>query len=239
VSRPAAVLLVEDDRAIAEPLRRGLAAQGYAVQWAATAAQASAATAEQAPDLILLDLGLPDLDGVVLCRQLRARLRHSVIVVLTARDSEVDVVLALEAGADDYLVKPFRFSELLARVRAHLRRQVASAEVRSLPDETPEALHVGAVTVDVAGRRCSIGGNDVELRPKEFDLLVVLLGAAGRALSREELMSRVWDTNWFGSTKTLDMHIAMLRRRLSDNGEDPSRITTLRGFGYRYELDAG
>ncbi|HVB28107.1 MAG TPA: response regulator transcription factor [Mycobacteriales bacterium] len=251
MSRPASgaaaarLLLVEDDRGIAEPLTRGLRDQGYLVTWAGTAEQARGAVRDGAPDLVLLDLGLPDLDGTALCRELREQLPLAVIVILTARDAEVDVVVGLEAGADDYLVKPFRFSELLARLRAHLRRQdsltsTSTPDTRhDEPDALPDALSVGEVRIDVAARRCRIAGRDVELRPKEFDLLVELLAAAGRAVTREQLMARVWDENYFGSTKTLDMHIGMLRRRLADNGADPDRITTLRGYGYRFEADAG
>jgi DNA-binding response OmpR family regulator len=231
--------LVEDDTAIAEPLTRGLQAQGYRVAWAKTAAAARAAVSSTPPELVLLDLGLPDLDGVVLCREVRAALPRALIVILTARDAEVDIVVGLEAGADDYLVKPFGFSELLARLRAHLRRNAtltASGDDGGLGGEA-RVLHVGAVTLDVSARRVSIGGRAVDLRPKEFDLLATLLESAGRAVSREELMSRVWDENWYGSTKTLDMHIGMLRRRLVDAGADPAQITTLRGFGYRFETN--
>jgi DNA-binding response OmpR family regulator len=235
------VLIVEDDAAIAEPLTRGLAAQGYATAWAASAAQARSAVQSQEPDLVLLDLGLPDLDGVALCRELRARLPQAVIVILTARDAEIDVVVGLEAGADDYLVKPFRLSELLARLRAHLRRQAVGSTVAAdggaAAGGPGRTLTVGRVAMDLTARQCWIGGEPVTLRPKEFELLTLLLERAGEAVSREELMTTVWDTHWFGSTKTLDMHVAMLRRRLADGGEDPGRIATLRGFGYRFEAD--
>lgn len=228
--------MVEDDAAIAEPLRRGLEAQGYLVSWATDAAGARAAVADRAPHLVLLDLGLPDLDGIALCREFRAQLPRALIMIVTARDAEVDVVVGLEAGADDYLVKPFRFSELLARLRAHLRRQ-AVLTARLEGGESCERLAAGPAVLDLGTRRCFIGGVEMQLRPKEFDLLATLLQSAGRALSREELMSRVWDENWYGSTKTLDMHIGMLRRRLAEAGEDPGWIATLRGFGYRFELD--
>ncbi len=198
------LLVVEDDEGIGARLVAALEGQGYRLSWAKTAAEAAReAGAGDPPQLVLLDLGLPDLDGVALCRQLRQTLPRAVIVALTARDTEVDVIVTLEAGADDYIRKPFRFAELLARLRAHLRR----------------------------------GGADVELRPKEFELLEVLLSEAGRAVSRDALMARVWDENWYGSTRTLDMHVAMLRRRFAEHGEDPNRITTLRGYGYRYESD--
>ncbi|HVA59627.1 MAG TPA: response regulator transcription factor [Mycobacteriales bacterium] len=238
---PVRVLLVEDDRGIAEPLLRGLAAHGYLVASATSGAEARSALDESIPDLVLLDLGLPDVDGVALCRELRARVPGTVIVILTARDAEVDVVVGLEAGADDYIVKPFRFSELLARLRAHLRRQAVlsdPAETGADPGEpAPAALRVGPVVLDLAARRCTIGGEPVELRPKEFALLEALLSEAGRAVTREQLMARVWDENWYRSTKTLDMHVGMLRRRLADHGESPDLITTLRGYGYRFETD--
>jgi DNA-binding response OmpR family regulator len=234
---PAArVMLVEDDRGIAEPLQRTLAAQGYAVVSAGSAAEARAAADRATPDLILLDLGLPDLDGVVLCRELRERLPDAVIVILTARDTEVDVVVGLEAGADDYLVKPFRLAELLARLRAHLRRSEGRDRADPLGGlDGPAKVAAGPVELDRAARTCRIGGHAVELRPKEFELLSLLIDHAGRAVSREDLMSRVWDENWYGSTKTLDMHIAMLRRRLAELAGEQDRITTLRGYGYRFE----
>jgi DNA-binding response OmpR family regulator len=238
--RPVRLLLVEDDRGIADPLQRTLVAQGYGVETVPTAAEALTSATRTAPDLVLLDLGLPDLDGVVLCRELRRLLPAAVIVILTARDAEVDVVVGLEAGADDYLVKPFRLTELLARLRAHLRREsqggAAAGELAGDRD-APAVIEAGPVRLDRAARTCRIGGRAVELRPKEFELLSVLVERAGQAVSREELMSRVWDENWYGSTKTLDMHIAMLRRRLAELAGDHDRITTLRGFGYRYEAD--
>jgi DNA-binding response OmpR family regulator len=145
------------------------------------------------------------------------------ILILTARDQESDVVVGLDAGADDYLVKPFRLSELLARVRAHLRRQVHTPDRR-------EPLRAGALTVDVVARRAWNGDDELALRPKEFDVLALLASRAGEAVSREDLMAEVWDINWFGSTKTLDMHVLSLRQKLGAEA-----ITTLRGVGYRLE----
>lgn len=180
-------------------------------------------------DLILLDLGLPDIDGVDLCRRIRRDLTEVRIIILTVRGSEAEVVVGLDAGADDYLVKPFRLAELLARIRALDRRRKPDR------DDTP-ILNVGDISVNPDARRVAVDGVEVELRPKEFDLLLVLINNAGKVLSREFLMTEVWDEHYFGSTKTLDVHLAALRRRLGESGPDNSRISTLRGVGYRLEL---
>jgi DNA-binding response OmpR family regulator len=224
------ILLVEDDAAISVPLGRALESQGYVVRSAGTAALALDLSLDPPPpDLVLLDLGLPDLDGVQVARHLRERLPQAVIVMLTARGAEVDVVVGLDAGADDYVTKPFRLGELLARVRAHLRRGVV--------DERAAPLTVGGLIVDPSARRCTVHGVEVPLRPREFDLLAELVRRAGEAVSRDHLMTTVWDAHWYGSTKTLDMHVSALRRKLGAAGIDPAVITTLRGFGYRYEVD--
>jgi DNA-binding response OmpR family regulator len=232
-----ALLLVEDDPGIGGPLARGLETQAFAVTWARNGTDAVDATRREQFPLVLLDLGLPDVDGVALCRTLRERMPTAVIVALTARDTEMDVIATLDAGADDYLLKPFRFAELLARLRAHLRRTPSFAPAEPRRDAMP--ISVGKVELDLVSHQCTVDGTVVQLRPKEFDLLEVLLENAGRALSRDRLMVQVWGEDWYGSTKTLDMHIAMLRRRLGEHGEDPRRIATLRGHGYRYEADAG
>lgn len=225
------LLVVEDDEAIGRPLTSALQGQGYDVLWAITAAEALELSALEPPVLVLLDLGLPDLDGVELCRLLRAQNPSTVIVVLSARAEDMDVVLGLEAGADDYLTKPFRLPVLLARIRAHLRRQ-------GPPPGTVdgEVLKVGNLNLDLGARRVEVGGEEVALRPKEFDLLARLIAGHGQAVTREQLMSQVWDEHWSGSTKTLDMHVSSLRRKLAEFGEDPATIVTLRGYGYRYDV---
>jgi DNA-binding response OmpR family regulator len=228
------LLLVEDDQAMGSLLSSALTANGHDVTWHRTGVGALEATDERPFDLVLLDLGLPDVDGLDLCRVLKLRQPHCVLVILTARKDEMDVVGGLESGADDYLTKPFRLTELLARVRAHLRRLPLTNDADEVPYES------GDLWVDVASRRCRIRGVDVTLRPKEFDLLARLAAEPGRAITREQLMSDVWDENWFGSTKTLDVHMAALRRRLGETaravGTDRiPTIATLRGHGYRLD----
>jgi len=193
-------------------------------------AQATSAVLERRPDLVLLDLGLPDIDGVVLCRRLRTLLPlETIIVILTACTQEFEVVAALDAGADDYLTKPFRFTELLARLRAHLRRRAATAG--------PSNIRIGQVRIDMRTCRVHVGDSEIFLRPKEFDLLAALAREAGTVVSRERLITEVWGENWFGSTKTLDVHVSAVRRKLADACLDEARfIATVRGKGYRYEL---
>ncbi|MGH3910598.1 MAG: response regulator transcription factor [Pseudonocardiaceae bacterium] len=229
------LLVVEDDETIGGVLESSLRAHGHQVVWRQTGRSALREAATTNFDLVLLDLGLPDLDGVEVCRQLRASQPATVLVMLTARTEEMDVVVGLESGADDYLTKPVRLAELLARVRAHLRR-VAPAEPRAQP-----TLPVGDLLVDTASRRVTVAGRELVLRAKEFDLLARLAAAPEMAISRETLMAEVWDENWFGPTKTLDVHVAALRRKLASMGELGSvpRIVTLRGHGYRLEVPGG
>jgi DNA-binding response OmpR family regulator len=221
------ILIVEDDEAIASGLARVLDSHGYRVRRLARGGPATAAASDDGIALVVLDLGLPDVDGLTVCRRLRAARPDLAILILTARDRELDVVAGLDAGADDYLIKPFRLAELLARVRAHLRRVTAT------PADGPgdEPLRAGVVVVDRGGRRAWSGDEELELRPKEFELLALLAAHAGRAVTRERIMREVWDTDWLGSTKTLDNHVLTLRRKLG-----PGAITTLRGVGYRLEL---
>jgi DNA-binding response OmpR family regulator len=214
------LLLVEDDPTISEPLAEGLTREGFDVVVAPTGAAALAA----APvDLVLLDLGLPDLEGRVVCQELRAASAVPIIVV-TARSDEIDRVVLLELGADDYVVKPFGFRELVARIRAVLRR----ASPAGTPP-APAVLTVGELSIDGRSRAVSFGGEAVMLTPKEYDLLVCLASDAGAVKMREQLMREVWDEHWWGSTKTLDVHVASLRRKLSSDV-----IETVRSVGYRY-----
>jgi DNA-binding response OmpR family regulator len=213
------VLLVEDDRDIAEPLARALGREGYEVSEAGDGRVALEGVLDAPPDLIILDIGLPGIDGLEVGRHVRDLHPQLPILMLTARDGELEMVAGLDAGADDYVTKPFRLSVLLARVRAMLRRSA------------PARLVVGDVCVDESSRRAWRGERELELAPKEFALLALLMREAGRVLTRERIMAEVWDTNWFGSTKTLDMHISWLRRKLGD----PPVISTVRRIGFRLE----
>ncbi|GHB50427.1 DNA-binding response regulator [Streptomyces cirratus] len=233
--RPPTALVIEDDDIIGRHLESGLRGNGYTTTWCRTGSAGLTAAHHDPPDFVLLDLGLPDLDGIDLARRLRQDVPDLLIVILTARTDEIDVIAGLDAGADDYLVKPFSMTVLLARLRAHLRR-------RPLPDvQDVEPIRLGDLTVDTAARRALLAGEDVPLRTKEFELLAELARHQGSAVSRETLMARVWDENWFGPTKTLDVTMASLRRRLHTAEAATPRpvrlphITTLRGHGYRLD----
>ena len=216
--------MVEDDDPIMLALVRALERDGHATVRASTGGQALDLAANEQFDLVLLDLGLPDIDGVTVCRELRHLDAGLPVLMLTARDDEFDVVLGLDAGADDYVTKPFRMAELLARVRARVRRQADSS------------LAAGDVRVDVAARRAWRGPQELDLSAKEFDLLVLLVRNAGSVVVRERIMQEVWDANWFGSTRTLDVHVSSLRRKLGDAAGDTQLLTTIRGVGFRFEL---
>jgi len=226
------ILLVEDEASIAEPFARLLAREGFAPTIAATAARAVALYEQEAPDLVLLDLNLPDGDGRDIARELRSR-SDVPIIMLTARGTETDRVVGLEIGADDYVVKPFSSAEVVARIRAVLRR--AAARDEAVDDDAPgEPIEIHELRIDPAARRVFLGDEEIELSRKEFELLVELARNAGTVVTREDLMARVWDENWFGSTKTLDVHIGWLRRKLHDDASEPRWIDTVRGVGFRF-----
>jgi DNA-binding response OmpR family regulator len=212
------VLMVEDDDAIAEPLARGLEREGFEVARASTGTAALTATGYH---VVLLDLGLPDVDGFEVCRRLRAA-SHAPIIVVTARGDEVDRVVGLELGADDYIVKPFGFRELVARIRAVTRRSQVP-----VGDGGPSTI--GPLTVDRKTHRVTVDAEELALTPKEFDVLALLAGEPGTVFSRNHILEAVWDAHWYGPTKTLDVHVAALRKKLGD----PAWIETVRGVGFR------
>ena len=217
------VLLAEDDTSISEPLSRALRREGYEVDVTADGPSTLDKALGEGVDLILLDIGLPELDGLEVCRRVRAGGYAVPVLILTARADEVDTVVGLDAGADDYVTKPFRLAELLARVRALLRRGTAEGS----------AAH--GVRIDPDARRAWHGDTELDLTTKEFDLLWILLRDAGKVVTREQIMREVWDAKWWTSTKTLDMHISWLRRKLGDDAHSPRYITTVRGVGFRFE----
>jgi two-component system, OmpR family, response regulator RegX3 len=227
MSRPR-VLFVEDERGIAEPFSKALAREGFEPVVAHTAARALELAEDGDWAIVLLDLTLPDGDGRDVCRAIR-RASAVPILMLTARGTEADRVVGLELGADDYVVKPFSGAEVIARIRAILRRTAAA------PDPAPAApVRVGELDVDVAARRARLAGEELSLARKEFDLLAELIRHAGRVVTREDLMARVWDENWFGSTKTLDVHVRWLRQKLGDDPGSPRYLHTVRGVGFRF-----
>ena len=223
------ILFVEDEPSISQPFSKALAREGFEPHVAATAARALDLQQSLEPDLILLDLHLPDGDGREVCRTIRAR-SGVPIIILTARGTEIDRIVGLELGADDYVVKPFSGAEVIARMRAVLRRaQPAAAE------EAPEEpVTIGDLHVDLAARRATLADEELQLSRKEFDLLAELVRNAGRVVTREELMDRVWDENWFGSTKTLDVHVRWLRGKLGETAETATYLQTVRGVGFRF-----
>jgi len=224
------ILFVEDERSISEPFAKALAREGFEPHVAATAARALELAERIEPDLVLLDLHLPDGDGRDVCRTLRARSQVP-IIILTARGTETDRIVGLELGADDYVVKPFSGAEVIARMRAVLRRTQAAAPA----DDAPEPpVTIGDLHVDLAARRATLEGEELTLSRKEFDLLAELVRNAGRVVTREALMDRVWDENWFGSTKTLDVHVRWLRGKLGETAESAHYLQTVRGVGFRF-----
>ncbi|SFQ21215.1 DNA-binding response regulator, OmpR family, contains REC and winged-helix (wHTH) domain [Amycolatopsis arida] len=229
------VLLAEDDPAIADPLSRALQREGYCVEVVTEGPTVLERTGTGGVDLLVLDLGLPGMDGLEVCRRLRAAGTELPVLMLTARTDEVDFVVGLDAGADDYVAKPFRLAELLARIRALLRRRA------------PEVLDAGGVRMDLAARLVTVDGREVQLANKEFELLRVLMSRAGQVVSRDEILAEVWNDLESKTSKTLDMHMSWLRRKLAVAAEpdptrpvrpgDERRIATVRGVGFRFNVD--
>jgi DNA-binding response OmpR family regulator len=217
------VLLAEDDVSISDPLARALRREGYDVEVKSEGTAVLQRVLSGGIDLVVLDLGLPTMDGLEVCRRMRAEGRSVPVLVLTARAEEVDLVVGLDAGADDYVTKPFRLAELLARVRALLRRGA------------PEVPDVNGVRINAESRRAWLGDEELSLTAKEFDLLLALVLGAGKVLTREQLMRDVWGMSRGASSKTLDMHVSWLRRKLGDDAASPRLITTIRGLGFRFE----
>lgn len=226
---PTTVLLIEDEPSISEPLADGLRAAGFDVTLAESGQSGLDLAASSRPDVVLLDLGLPDMDGRDVCRALRSTNTNLPIIILTARGLETDRVVGLELGADDYVVKPFSLAELIARMRAVLRRATAPQSPTPGGD-----LKIGGVHLDERTWSVTLDGEAVALARREFELLRLLMRNPGTVLTREHLMEEVWDENWFGPTKTLDVHISALRRKIADDPAHPRYIHTVRGVGFRF-----
>lgn len=222
------ILLVEDDERISEPLLRVLATEGYEVVHAPTGNEGLDIVANRKPDLMLLDLTLPDIDGLDVCRKVREDHPELPIIMLTARAEEMDVIVGLGAGADDYVPKPFRLAELVARIKARLR-------VASAAQQMPRELTGGPLRVNTESRRAYLDDQELELTSKEFDLLALLMSKPDVTFTREQIMATVWDENYWGSTRTLDTHISTLRRKIGDDTDPPTLIVTVRGVGFRFE----
>ncbi|HSH23265.1 MAG TPA: response regulator transcription factor [Acidimicrobiales bacterium] len=223
------VLIVEDESSFVEALVVGLKREGFLVKVARDGVTALSVFDAVRPDLVLLDIMLPSLSGVDVCREIRSRSKTPIIMV-TAKGSEIDTVVGLEVGADDYVTKPYRLRELVARMRAVLRRAPREDALSN-----GNVLEVGDVRLDPERHEVTVRGEEVALPLKEFDLLEILLDNAGRVLTRELLIDRVWGSNYVGDTKTLDVHIKRLRSKLEEDASQPKRIVTIRGLGYRYE----
>jgi len=227
------ILIVDDEPTLLDTLRYNLVREGYEVITAADGEKALERARESDPDLIVLDIMLPKMDGFAVCRQLR-RETNAPILMLTARDEEVDKVVGLELGADDYVTKPFGLRELIARLRALLRR-ARPAEEEAAEERAKPALRFGDLEIDEGARRVRLRGNEVALKPKEFDLLVFLSRHRGQALSRDTLLERVWGYEFFGDTRTVDVHVRWLREKIEEDPSQPRRIQTVRGLGYKFE----
>ena len=222
------ILLVEDEESITAPLAEALEREGFRAEVAHTAADSLDLAGRVSPDLVLLDLMLPDGSGLDVCRQLRSNSRVP-IIMLTARGDEADRIVGLELGADDYVVKPFSAREVVARIRAVLRRAAEAPSVRS-----GGVLEIDEVRLVPARREATKAGEPLELSRKEFELLHLLMREAGSVVTRERLIDEVWDVNWFGSTKTLDVHVSALRKKLGDDPNEPRYLHTVRGVGFRF-----
>ena len=224
------ILLVDDETLITDSLSYSLKREGFDVATAADGLSALEAVEKLNPDLIVLDLMLPDISGFEVCRRLRAHTTTPVIM-LTARGEEIDRVLGLEVGADDYLAKPFSFRELLARIQAMMRRVALDRQISQPQQQT---ISMGRLSLDPAGRRAFKGDQELQLSTREFDLLTLLMKNAGRAMSREELISQIWGEDWSGDSRTLDVHVRWLRMKVEEDPASPEYIQTVRGFGYRF-----
>ncbi len=227
---PISVLIVEDEESFVDALTVGLRREGFLVKVARDGVEALDAFDAFRPDLVLLDVWLPRMSGIDVCRELRSRSRVPIIMV-TAKAGEIDTVVGLEVGADDYVTKPYRLRELVARMRAVLRRSPPAAD----GDRAGEAIEVGDVRLDADSHEVYLRGQPVTLPLKEFELLELLMANAGRVLTRETLIDRVWGPNYVGDTKTLDVHVKRLRGRIEDDPSHPRRISTVRGLGYKFE----
>ena len=226
------VLIVEDEEAYVEALQVGLAREGFATRVARDGPEALTLFPVVQPDLVLLDLMLPGMSGVDVCRQIR-RVSRTPVIMVTAKDTELDAVVGLEVGADDYVTKPYGLRELVARMRAVLRRAPAGAAVGV--GEPGETVEIGDVRVDSARREVTVRGSVVAVPRKEFELLELLMHNAGRVLTRDQLISEVWGPDYVGDTKTLDVHVKRIRSKIESDPGHPTRLTTIRGVGYRYE----
>jgi len=221
------ILIVEDEPALAEPLAYLLSREGYETETASDGTSALASFERDSPDLVLLDLMLPGISGVDVCREIRTRSQVP-IIMLTAKDSEVDIVVGLELGADDYVTKPYSSRELLARIKAVLRRRVE-------PDDDPGIIEAGPVRMDIDRHVVSVGGREISMPLREFELLELLMRNSGRVLTRGQLIDRVWGSDYFGDTKTLDVHIKRIRAKIEETPSTPTLLVTVRGLGYRFD----
>lgn len=227
------ILIVEDEESFLDALRVGLAREGFAIDVARDGQEALERFQVAKPDLILLDVMLPKISGIDVCREIRTMSTVPIIMV-TAKGEEIDTVVGLEVGADDYITKPYRFREVVARMRALLRRAEMSGDPAPASEGASGPLEVGDVVLDPDRHEVRVRGEQVVMPLKEFDLLHKLLTQAGRVVSREQLIDEVWGSDYVGDTKTLDVHIKRLRAKVEDNPSEPERIVTIRGLGYKY-----